>query len=312
VRDGFWQGEFRLRNFQTGENIPVDFTIFTVKNPETGEPIGLATVTRDISDRKRAEEMLRDRERLFRAIFDQSFQLVGLLKPDGTVLEVNQTALEVAGLRREDFIGTQFVDNLWWEISPEAKQKVQAALAKAAAGEVVRYEADVRVAGGAVITVDFSLKPIVDDSGKVVLVIPEARDISDRKALERELVLRQNRFDAFFKAAPTSMCIFDEQLRFLQVNEKLAATTGVSVAEHLGKTLREVVPEISDNLEPLLQQVLATNQPLLNVEVSGSLFNEPGVVRDWLASYFPLPGSDGKSIGIGGVAIEITDRKKQK
>ncbi|MCZ0904942.1 hypothetical protein ON021_34115, partial [Microcoleus sp. HI-ES] len=93
VRDGFWQGEFRLRNFQTGENFPVDFTLFTVKNPETGEPMGLATVTRDISDRKRAEEMLRDRERLFRAIFDQSFQFIGLLKPDGTVLEANQTAL---------------------------------------------------------------------------------------------------------------------------------------------------------------------------------------------------------------------------
>ncbi|MEG4916638.1 PAS domain S-box protein [Microcoleus sp. B7-D4] len=310
VRDGFWQGEFRLRNFQTGEDFPVDFTLFTVKHPETDEPMGFATVTRDISDRKRAEEMVRDRERLFRAIFDQSFQLVGLLKPDGTVLEVNQTALAVAGMEREDFVGTQFVDNLWWQISPEAKQKVQAALTKAAAGEVVRYEADVLVAGGAVITVDFSLKPIVDDSGKVVLLIPEGRDISDRKALERELVLRQSRFDAFFAAAPASMFIFDEQLRFVQVNEKLAETTGVSVAEHLGKTVREVIPEMLDTLQPMLQKILATNQPFLNVEVSGSIFNEPGVMRDWLASYFPLPGSDGKPIGIGAVAIEITDRKK--
>ncbi len=310
VRDGFWQGEFRLRNFQTGENCPVDFTLFTVKNPETGEPMGLATVTRDISDRKRAEEMLRDRERLFRAIFDQSFQLVGLLKPDGTVLEVNQTALAVAGLRREEFVGTQFADNLWWQISPEAKQKVQAALAKAAAGEVVRYEADVLVAGGAVMTVDFSLKPIVDDSGKVVLLIPEARDISDRKALERELVLRQTRFDAFFAAAPASMFIVDEHLRFVQVNEKLAGTTGASVTEHFGKTLREVVPERVDTLEPMLQQILATNQPVLNIEVSCSTSKQPGIVRDWLASYFPLPGSDGKPIGVGGVAIEITDRKK--
>ena len=310
VRDGFWQGEFRLRNFQTGENFPVDFTLFTVKNPETGEPMGLATVTRDISDRKRAEEMLRDRERLFRAIFDQSFQLVGLLKPDGTVLEVNQTALAVTGQRREDFVGTQFADNLWWQISPEAKQKVQAALAKAAAGEVVRYEADVLVAGGAVMTVDFSLKPIVDDSGKVVLLIPEARDISDRKALERELVLRQTRFDAFFAAAPASMFIVDEHLRFVQVNEKLAGTTGASVTEHFGKTLREVVPERVDTLEPMLQQILATNQPILNIELSCSTSKQPGIVRDWLASYFPLPGSDGKPIGVGGVAIEITDRKK--
>ncbi|MCY7383380.1 MAG: PAS domain S-box protein, partial [Microcoleus sp. CAN_BIN18] len=310
IRDGLWEGEFRLKHFQTDEIIPVDFTLFTLKDPETGEPIGLATVTRDIRDRKHAEEMLRDRERLFRAIFDQSFQLVGLLEPDGTVLEANQTALTVAGLGREDFIGTQFADNLWWQISPEAKQKVQAAVASAAAGEFVRYEADVLVAGGAVMTVDFSLKPIVDDNGKVVLLIPEARDISDRKALERELVLRQSRFDAFFAAAPASMFIFDDQLRFVQANESLAETTGVSVAEHLGKTVREVIPEIVDTLEPILQGVLANNEPLLNIEVSGTTLGQPGAIRDWLASYFPLAGEDGKPIGVGGVAIEITDRKK--
>ncbi len=438
IRDGLWEGEFRLKHFQTDEIIPVDFTLFTLKDPETGEAIGLATVTRDIRDRKRAEEMLRDRERLFQAIFDQSFQLVGLLEPDGTVLEANQTALTVSGMRREDFIGTQFAENLWWQISPEAKQKVQAAIVSAAAGEVVRYEADVLVAGGAVITVDFSIKPIVDDNGQVVLLIPEARDISDRKALERELtlrqarfdaffaaasagmfitddqlrfvqfneklselggqpvsayigktvweaepemapaigplyeqvltsnipilnleishpttaqpdvfrdwlasyfplpgedgkpigigafilevtdrkalerelVLRQSRFDAFFAAAPASMFIFDDQLRFVQANEKLAETTGVSVAEHLGKTVREVIPEMVDTLQPILQGVLANNQPLLNIEVSGTTANQPDTIRDWLASYFPLAGVDGKPMGVGGVAIEITDRKK--
>lgn len=310
MQSGYWRGEFRLKHFQTGDSIPVDYSIFTVKHPETSELLGLATFTRDISARKQAEEMLRDRERLFRAIFDQSFQFIGLLKPDGTVLEANQTALAAAGLRSEEIIGAPFSETLWWQISPETKQQIREAIVSAAAGEVVRYEVDVLVADGAVATVDFSIKPIKDHTGKVLMLIPEGRDISDRKALERELVLRQSRFDAFFTAAPTSMCIFDEQLRFVQVNEKLAETTGSSVAEHLGKTVREVIPEMSDTLEPMLQQVLATNQPLLNVEVSGSMFNEPGVVRDWLASYFPLPGSDGKPIGVGGVAIEITDRKK--
>ncbi len=438
IRDGLWEGEFRLRHYQTGELIPVDFTLFTLKNPETGEPIGLATVTRDIRDRKRAEEMLRDRERLFRAIFDQSFQFMGLLKPDGTILEINQTALVAAGAAIEDIVDTPFSETQWWQISPETKQQVREAIAKAAAGEVVRYEAEVLVAGGAVVTVDFSIKPIVDDDGKVVLLIPEARDISDRKALERELTLRQarfdaffdaapagmfitddklrfvqfndklselggqpvsayigktiseaepempstlgtlyeqvlssnqailnmelshpttaqpdvmrdwlssyfplpgadgkpigigafilevtdrknlerelalrqTRFDAFFAAAPASMFIFDDHLRFVQVNEKLAETTGPSVAEHLGKTVREVVPEMVHTLQPMLQQILDTNQPFLNIEVSGTTVNQPGLIRDWLASYFPLPGEDGKPIGVGGVAIEITDRKK--
>jgi len=310
METGYWRGEFRFKDFRTGKSIPVDYSLFTVKNPETGELLGLATVTRDIRDRKHAEEMLRDRERLFRAIFDQSFQLIGLLEPDGTVLEVNQTALTVAGMQRSDFVGTQFADNLWWQISPEAKQKVQAAVASAAAGEFVRYEADVLVAGGAVITLDFSLKPIKDDSGQVILLISEGRDLSDRKALERELVLRQARFDAFFAAAPASMFIFDDQLRFVQANESLAETTGVSVAEHLGKTVREVLPDIVDTLEPILQGVLANNEPLLNIEVSGTTLGQPGAIRDWLASYFPLAGEDGKPMGVGGVAIEITDRKK--
>jgi PAS domain S-box-containing protein len=438
MRDGLWEGEFRLRHFQTGESIPVDFTLFTLKDPETGEAIGLATVTRDIRDRKRAEEILRDRERLFRAIFDQSFQFMGLLKPDGTVLEINQTALAAAGVGLKDIVGTPFWDTIWWQISPEAKEQVREAIALAAAGEVIRYEADVLVAGGVVVTVDFSIKPIKDDEGKVILLIPEGRDISDRKNLERELTvrqarfdaffaaapagmfitddqmrfvqfnqrlselggqaisayigktvweaepamasmigpvyeqvfsnnqavlnmemrhgttaqphvmrdwlssyfplpgedgkpigigafvlevtdrknlerelaLRQTRFDAFFAAAPASMFIFDDQLRFVQANEKLAETTGPSVAEHLGKTVREVVPEMVHTLQPMLEEILTTNQPFLNIEVSGTTLSQPGILRYWLASYFPLPGEDGKPIGVGGVAVEITDRKQ--
>ncbi|WP_341730922.1 PAS domain S-box protein [Microcoleus sp. EPA2] len=309
MRDGLWQGEFRLRNFQTGENIPIDFTLFTVKDPETGEPVGLATVTRDISDRKRAEEMLRDRERLFRAIFDQSFQFVGLLDPDGTVLEANQTALAAGGFRLEDVVGTPFWENQWWQISPETKQQVREAIARAAAGELVRYEVDVLVAGGAVATIDFSIKPIADDTGKVVLLIPEGRDISDRIALERELTLRQARFDAFFAAAPAGMFITDEQLRFVQFNEKLSELGGQPVSAYIGKTLWEVEPAMASTTFPLYQQVLSSNQAILNMEHSNPTTAQRDVMRDWLSSYFPLPGEDGKPIGIGAFILEVTDRK---
>jgi len=148
------------------------------------------------------------------------------------------------------------------------------------------------------------------EDGKPIGIGAFILEVTDRKNLERELALRQARFDAFFAAAPASMFIFDDHLRFVQVNEKMAETTGPSVAEHLGKTVREVVPEMVHTLEPMLQQILDTNQPFLNIEVSGTTINQPGAIRDWLASYFPLPGEDGKPIGVGGVAIEITDRKQ--
>ncbi len=309
VRDGLWHGEFRLKHFQTGQNIPVDFTLFTVKDPETGEPVGVATVTRDIRDRKRAEEMLRDRERLFRAIFDQSFQFVGLLKPDGTVLEANQTALAASGLRLEDVAGTPFWENQWWQTSPETKQQVREAIALAATGEVIRYEADVLFAGGALATVDFSIKPIKDDNGNVVLLIPEGRDISDRKALERELTLRQARFDAFFAAASAGMFITDDQLRFVHFNDKLCELSGQPVSAYIGKTVWEADPEMAPALGLLYQQVLTSNEPIFNLEISHPAAAGPNVYRDWLASYFPLPGEDGKPIGIGAFILEVTDRK---
>ncbi|MEK0191657.1 PAS domain S-box protein [Microcoleus anatoxicus] len=309
METGYWRGEFRFKHFGTGKSIPVDYSLFTVKHPETGEPLGLATVTRDISDRKRAEEMLRDRERLFRAIFDQSFQFMGLLKPDGTVLEINQTALAAAGVGVEEIVGTPFWETVWWQISAEAKQQVREAIALAATGEVVRYEVDVLVAGGAVVTVDFSLKPIKDDRGKVILLIPEGRDISDRKVLERELKVRQARFDAFFAAAPAGMFITDEQLRFVQFNEKLSELGGQPVSAYIGKTLWEVEPAMASTTFPLYQQVLSSNQAILNMEHSNPTTAQPDVMRDWLSSYFPLPGEDGKPIGIGAFILEVTDRK---
>jgi PAS domain S-box-containing protein len=309
MQNGSWQGEFRFRNFQTGDSIPIDYSLFTVKHPETSEPLGLATVTRDISDRKRAEEMLRDRERLFRAIFDQSFQLVGLLKPDGTVLEANQTAIKVGGSPREEIIGKNFAETHWWQISPESQQTVQAAIVQAANGELVRYEADVLTADGTVLTVDFSLKPIKDDNGKVILLIPEGRDLSDRKALERELTLRQARFDAFFAAASAGMFITDDRLRFVQFNERMAELGGQSISAYIGKTVWEAEPEMASIIGPLYEQVLSSNEPILNLEISHPTTAQPGVYRDWLASYFPLPGEDGKPIGIGGFILEVTDRK---
>lgn len=309
MENGYWRGEFRFKHFGTGESIPIDYSLFTVKHPETDEPIGLATVTRDISDRQRTEEMLRDRERLFKAIFDQSFQLVGLLKPDGTILEANQTAIDVGGTPREEIIGKNFADTHWWQISPESQQKIQAAIVQAANGELVRYEADVLTADGTVLTVDFSLKPIEDDNGKVVLLIPEGRDISDRKALERELIVRQARFDAFFAAAPAGMFITDDQLQFIQFNEKLAELSGQPISAYIGKTVWETEPEMAPIIGPLYEQVLSSNLPILNLEISYPTTAQPDMYRDWLASYFPLPGEDGNPIGIGGFILEVTDRK---
>jgi PAS domain S-box-containing protein len=130
---------------------------------------------------------LQDNERRFRAIFHKTFQFIWLLKPDGTLLETNQTALEFMGLSAEVLINRRFWDMPCWNLSKKNQQRLQEAIAQAAKGNFIRYEVDVIGANGGILTIDFSIKPITDETGEVIMLIPEGRDISDRKQVEEEI-----------------------------------------------------------------------------------------------------------------------------
>src|SRR5437764_3306525 len=110
--------------------------------------------------------------------------------------------------------------------------------------------------------------------------------------------------DSFFTPAPAGLAILDRELRFRQLNETLALMNGRSVAEHLGKPVREVLPAIAPTLEPLLGRILETGEPALNIEVTGETPAQPGITRFWRASYFPLA-----SDGIGAIVVEDTARR---
>ena len=144
-------------------------------------------------DNRRRHARLITAERRFRAIFDQTFQFIGLLDVSGTLLEMNQTALAFAGARHDDVVGTPFWETPWWTHSPELQTRVRRAVASASRGEVVRFEATHRAADGRLHHMDFSLKPVHDATGAIVLLIPESRDIDDRVVAEdtkRKLELR--------------------------------------------------------------------------------------------------------------------------
>ncbi|MBD2169131.1 PAS domain S-box protein [Calothrix membranacea FACHB-236] len=145
---------------------------------------------------------LQESEQRFRAIFNSTFQFIGLLTPDGILLEANQTALDFAGLTAEKVINRPFWEARWWQISAQTQAQLQQAIDRAAAGEFVRYEVEVLGAGNRVLTIDFSLNPIRNESGEIILLIPEGRDISDRKRLEQTLRENEARFRELADAIP--------------------------------------------------------------------------------------------------------------
>ena len=141
-------------------------------------------IQRDVTERNRAATVLAISEQRFRTIFNSSYQLIGILGPDGTLLEANQTALDLGGLTQEDVIGRPFWDTYWWRYSTEVQDRLKAAVREASQGKPVGYEEDVLAADKTIRTIEFTLRPVVNPQGETVLIIPEGRDITERKRAE--------------------------------------------------------------------------------------------------------------------------------
>lgn len=169
-----------------GTEIPIDDSAAPIKD-EAGNITGAVLVFHDIIDRKQAESALRESETRFRAIFDQTFNFVVLLEPSGTILEANQTILDFGGVQRTEVVGQLFWETCWWTLSTAAQNQLREAIASAANGEFVRYEVEIIGAANRVITIDFSIKPVIIQTEQVVLLIAEGRDISDKKQVEAAL-----------------------------------------------------------------------------------------------------------------------------
>jgi diguanylate cyclase (GGDEF)-like protein/PAS domain S-box-containing protein len=113
----------------------------------------------------------------------------GLLDPDGVLRYANQAALQAIGSAPEQVLGQRFDATPWWQACEVSRQRLQQALAGAVRGEASRFDVRVATSGGATLSMDFSLLPLYDQAGRVVWLIPSARDVSEREQAQHQLQL---------------------------------------------------------------------------------------------------------------------------
>lgn len=201
-------------------------------------------ISQDISDRKQEQfqqqQLLQDlqrSERQFRSVFNQTFQLSSLLTPEGVVLEDNQTALNFCQIEPQDSIGRYFYELACWQVSDETQEQLKRAIATAARGQIVRYEVDIQTPQQTLCTIDFSLKPLLDESGHVELLIAEGRDITQQKQTMRSLQESKARFSTAFYGCPYPMVISTlEDGVIIEVNPSFCEATGFKQAEIVGQS----------------------------------------------------------------------------
>jgi diguanylate cyclase (GGDEF)-like protein/PAS domain S-box-containing protein len=156
------------------------------------------------------------------------------------------------------------------------------------------------------------LSAVIDERKAAQLSLEKTLATLELKVKARTAALQQSeaQLDGFFSSASIGMCIIDQQLRYIKVNEVLAKINSISVDNHLGKSLQEIVPNLYFQIEPLYQEVLLTGKPLLNQELTGEVPSQPGIQRTWLVSYFPIFDINNIPCRVGSVVIDISDRKQ--
>ncbi len=146
---------------------------------ESNALIGIQGITRDISTRKRLEAHLSENDRRLHTILDHTFEFIGLMSLDGTLLDANQAALAVVGAEAASVLNKPVWETPWWSRSPDLQRRIREATASAAEGEFVRMQITHSGGNGDVRWVDFSLKPLTGEEGNILYLLIEGRDITD-------------------------------------------------------------------------------------------------------------------------------------
>jgi two-component system, OmpR family, phosphate regulon sensor histidine kinase PhoR len=156
-----------------------------------------------------------------------------------------------------------------------------------------------------------------DDEGGLAYVVSFFREATGQvaAATEAEGLYRAAQettalLDALYGSAPVGLGFWDRDLRFVRVNAALAAINERPVEEHVGRTFREVVPQLADELEALAGRVLETGEPVIDLEMTAGTPGHPDALRYWSTSYYPVTGPDGTRLGVGAVIAETTERRR--
>jgi PAS domain S-box-containing protein len=276
-----------------------------------GEFVRTRCFTRDITDRQCAEEALRRSEQKFHAIFDGMFQFMGVLTPEGIIIEANRTALDAVAVNLEDVVGKMFWETQWWTHSLLLQEQLKKAITRAAKGELVRFEAEHILADGLSVFVDFTIKPIFDEVGKVIMLIPEGRDITDRKQTETQLRQQEEFLKSIYDGTEQAVFVVDvnadRELHYASFNPVSERYAGVTNEQIQGKTPEAAFGEalgskLRQNYERSLQaSASVTYEEQLNFATHSI----------WaLTTLVPLWNEQDQIYRIIGTATDITDRKQ--
>ena len=274
---------------------------------------GFVALISDVTEQRKTEEAVQQGHSLLQSVIEGTSDAIFVKDLQGRYRMINAAGARVVGKPVKEIIGRDDTD-----IFPsETARKLKADDCKVLTGEEIEIVETSMPVGDK--TVTFLTKKGVyrDHRGEIAGLFGIARDITERKRAEKALLESEARvqrclteLEHVYATAPVGLCLLSADLRFLQINERLAALHGLAAADHIGRTLREIVPKIAELVEPICRSVIESGEPATNLEFQGITPTHPNITV--LANLHPLKSDEGNTKALSVVIQDITERKRSE
>ncbi len=285
-------------------------TIFAPVHGPDGSVEFVVGSSRSITRRKLAEEEVLRHRRHLRCVIDGlgPGMFVGLLTPEGVLVEVNHAPLEACGLAPADVIGKRFEDTPWWSYSPEVQQQLRAAIDRAAQGESSHYEVSVRGAGNRPIDIEFSLQPLRNELGAIEFLIPTGHVVTRRHRVEHALRKSEADFRMLAESVPQIVWVAGADGSHIFLSGQWTAYTGRPANESSGMGwLHSVHPTDREQALETLRNAQSGRMPsAMECRLQGA----DGEFHWWLVRALPMLDDDGKVLKWFGTCTDIHHLKQ--
>ncbi len=311
---GYWRGELRLRNLQTGKAIPVDYSIFALKDSDTGEGIAWGTITRDITERKTVEEellrskaALKEQKEFLRKIIDTDPNVIFVKDWQGKYILANQALADLYQTTTEEIVGKTDFDfnSQTFEIEQYQQSDRQVMLS----GETVSLEETVTLRNGEVLYYQSIKKPFVSSDGKTRQVLGVSTNISHIKRIETALIQQKEFLRNVIDTAPNFIAVKDQQGKYILANQPLAQMYKTTVEKLIGKTDADFHPNTNE-----AESYLSTDQQVISSgqisEVEEAFTDETGETSYYKTIKKPLLSKSGEMDQVLCVVTDITSLKR--
>jgi two-component system, sensor histidine kinase and response regulator len=285
-----------------GRVVDVSLTISPVKD-STGKIVGVSTIARDITEHKRVDEALRESEEKFRSFYENSMDANYSISIDGKILDVNSSALNLFGFRRDEIVGL----NCWETfVGPEDGLKFREVVEKN--GFVRDYEIRLRKKDGTEMECLLTSSAVRAADGSIAGYQGVARDITRRKMIEDTLRESEERFRDLYDHAPVGYIEYDMEERITSVNQTYLEMLGYTAEEIIGQCVWKFNVEGETTREQVMAKLSGVLPPGKELERTYQRKDEttfPVLIEDRL-----ILDTKNRIRGIRSTVQDITERKR--